>query len=358
MSKAPTVPARFAGLFRAGLLGLGAVQTINGLYAVIAPRSFFEDFPLGRGWVAALPDYSEHLVRDVGGLFLATAVILIAAGIYLERRLVGVALVSFLAFSIPHAVFHFLNLEPYEAGDAIANVVGLGAMVGIPTGLLFLLGRPAEPRPASRRAAPGSAGSRVEGVPDSTRNPLVRYAYRQSRSREGEVMDPLRVFAHNPTVMMGYGIFELASERSQRVPERIKHLALLRAAMLCGCEWCLDYGSAISAAANVSEEDLRALPTYRGSDRFDAVEILVLDYASAISATPAEVSDELFAQLREHFDEPQLVELTSIIALENYRARFNWAFGLAGQGYADGAYCVRPEAAARAPAPTVGGSPD
>lgn len=357
MSKAPTVPARFAGLFRAGLLALGAVQTINGIYALIAPRSFYDDFPLGRGWVAALPDYSEHLVRDVGGLFLATGVILVAAGIYLERRLVAVALISFLAFSIPHAIFHFFNLEPYGAGDAIGNVLGLAATVAMPLGLLYLLGRPADPRASSHGASPGSAGGRIEGVPDSTRNPFVRYAYRQSRSRGGEVMDPLRVFAHNPTLMTGYGIFELAGERSRRVPERIKHLAVLRAAMICGCEWCLDYGSAISAAANVPEEDLRALPAYRGSDRFDPVEILVLDYASAISATPTEVGDELFAQLREHFDEAQLVELTSAIALENYRARFNWAFGLAGQGYADGAYCVRPESAPTASGPAVG-NPD
>jgi hypothetical protein len=48
-------------------------------------------------------------------------------------------------------------------------------------------------------------------------------------------------------------------------------------------------------------------------------------------------------QLAAHFDEAQLVELTSAIALENYRARFNWAFGLESQGFSEGAYCVAPE---------------
>ena len=114
--------------------------------------------------------------------------------------------------------------------------------------------------------------------------------------------------------------------------------------MLCGCEWCLDFGSAISAEAGIGEEELRELPVYRASDRFTALEKLVLDYAGAVTRTPVEVSDALFAQLTEHFDAPQLVELTSIIALENYRARFNWAFGIEGQGFAEGAYCVRPEA--------------
>jgi hypothetical protein len=54
------------------------------------------------------------------------------------------------------------------------------------------------------------------------------------------------------------------------------------------------------------------------------------------------VPDESFAGLREYFDERQMVELTAI-AWKNYRARFNHAFGLESQGFADGAYCALPE---------------
>lgn len=126
-------------VFRAGLGALGAVQIATGLLALLAPRVFYDDFPFGRGWVAALPDYSEHLVRDVGGLFLATGVVLLAAAIWLERRLVAVALVSFLAFSLPHTVFHLFNLGPYGTADAVANVLALGATVLVPVVLLWLL---------------------------------------------------------------------------------------------------------------------------------------------------------------------------------------------------------------------------
>ena len=334
------------GVFRAALLALGAVQAYLGAYALFFPRGFFDDFPFGAGWVEALPAYNEHLVRDVGGLFLLSAAVLIAAGVYLQRRLVAIALGSFLLFTVPHTVFHLFNLEPYGTADVIANVVALASQVVIPLALLWLLARPPAPRskPTAARSHPASGNGRVEGVGDRTRNPVVRYAFRESRRRgDGEVLDPIRVFAHNPTIMFGYGMLELATERSQRLPERLKHLAGLRAAMLCGCEWCLDYGSAISAAHEVAEDDLRALPAYRESERFDRLECLVLDYASGMSRTPAEVSDELFAELADHLDPGQLVELTNAIAIENYRARFNWAFGLAGQGYADGAYCVRPE---------------
>jgi hypothetical protein len=133
------IPTSVAGPVRAGLLALGAIQGTIGLYALIAPRSFYDDFPLDRGWVAALPDYSEHLVRDVGGLFLGIGLVLLAAGWILERRLVIVALLGYLAFSIPHTAYHLFNLGPYETADVVANVVTLVATVLLPIGLLYAL---------------------------------------------------------------------------------------------------------------------------------------------------------------------------------------------------------------------------
>ena len=95
------IPPSQTLIFRAGLWALAGIQALDGLYALFAPRSFYDDFPLGRGWVAALPGYSEHLVRDVGGLFLATGAVLLAAAWTLERRLAIVAAASFLLFSVP-----------------------------------------------------------------------------------------------------------------------------------------------------------------------------------------------------------------------------------------------------------------
>ena len=49
-------------------------------------------------------------------------------------------------------------------------------------------------------------------------------------------------------------------------------------------------------------------------------------------------------ELLEHFSEEQLVELTGVIALENFRARFNRGFDVGDQGFSDGAVCAMPEA--------------
>jgi alkylhydroperoxidase family enzyme len=72
------------------------------------------------------------------------------------------------------------------------------------------------------------------------------------------------------------------------------------------------------------------------------LERLTLEYADAMTQTPVEVSDAVFARLRERFSEAQLVELTSAIAWENYRARFDHAFGIEGENFTEGAVCALP----------------
>ncbi|MDQ3728687.1 MAG: carboxymuconolactone decarboxylase family protein [Actinomycetota bacterium] len=337
------VLTRYRFEVRAVLIQLGAIQGTIGFYALFFPRSFFEDFPLGLSWVEVLPAYNEHLTRDVGGFFLATAVMLIAASIRLERRWVVISLIAFLAFSVPHTTWHAFNLEPYSTGDAIANIVTLAATVLLPLGVLFLLAKEGR-APAPPGGAPaGSNGFRIEPVSDRTRNPMTRISYAIARRRFGDVPDPMRVYAHNQTVMTAWALHELATERATKVPPRLKHLASMRAAMVAGCEWCLDFGSFLSKGHGVSQDEMRELPRYRDSQAFDETEKLVMDYATAMTRSPVDIPDDLFAKLRERFDEAQLVELTDIIALENYRARFNWAFGLEGQGFSEGAVCVPPE---------------
>jgi alkylhydroperoxidase family enzyme len=98
----------------------------------------------------------------------------------------------------------------------------------------------------------------------------------------------------------------------------------------------------------MTEAQLRDLPRYQASPAFSALEKVVLDYAVAMTNTPVEVPDALFARLREHFAEAELVELTAAIAWENYRARFDHAFGIEAQGFSEGAYCPLPERAASA----------
>jgi len=84
------------------------------------------------------------------------------------------------------------------------------------------------------------------------------------------------------------------------------------------------------------------LPEYRSSALFSEVDKLVLEYADVMTQTPVEVPETLFMKLREKFAEAQLVELTATLAWENYRARFDHAFGVEAEGFSEGSYCALP----------------
>jgi len=188
------------------------------------------------------------------------------------------------------------------------------------------------------RVSKSDAGLRVKLAYFFTRRQLARITGREPE----DIIEPLELYAHAPGLMFAYGKLEAASAQQDRVDWRLKVLAGLKAATLTHCEFCIDLGSQVARLSGLSDEQLLALPNYRESDLFTNLEKLVLDYATGMSRTPVEVPDSLFARLREHFDEAQLVELTSAIALENMRGRFNLALGVGAAGFSEGMVCAVP----------------
>ena len=93
----------------------------------------------------------------------------------------------------------------------------------------------------------------------------------------------------------------------------------------------------------MSDEQLRDLSRYRESSAFTLREKLVLDLAVAMTRTPPDVGDKLFAELQKHFTSAQLVELVTEIGLANLRGRFNTTFHCRVAGYSGDAYCPLPE---------------
>ncbi len=81
------------------------------------------------------------------------------------------------------------------------------------------------------------------------------------------------------------------------------------------------------------EQKVADLAGWRESRAFSDLERVALEYAERMTHTGQKVDDALFARLREHFSEPQVVELTAAIALENFRSKFNPALGVASQGF-------------------------
>jgi hypothetical protein len=110
-----------------GVLFLAALTI--GLIATLVPRAFYDDFPFLSHWVDLLPPYNEHLVTDVGGLYLGFAVIFAWAARSLDRTLVLAACVAWLLTATLHLLFHVTHLGEFGTGDAIAEIASLALLL-------------------------------------------------------------------------------------------------------------------------------------------------------------------------------------------------------------------------------------
>jgi alkylhydroperoxidase family enzyme len=85
--------------------------------------------------------------------------------------------------------------------------------------------------------------------------------------------------------------------------------------------------------AGASEDKIQQVEQAAASPLFSARERVALAYAEAMTITGQKVTDELFARVRQHFSEPEIVELTAAVALENFRSKFNTALSIEAQGF-------------------------
>jgi nucleoside-diphosphate-sugar epimerase len=112
-----------------------------GVQAEFFPRSFYDDFPFGRGWVAMDGPYNEHLIRDVGALNLALLVLTLGAIFVGSRAISRIAAVSWLVYSAPHLVYHLRHLTMSMSGvDKVGIVVSLS--IPVVAAIVMLFDRP------------------------------------------------------------------------------------------------------------------------------------------------------------------------------------------------------------------------
>jgi hypothetical protein len=130
---------------RLSLAYLFAATLLIGLPATLAPQTFYDDFPFVAHWVALLPPYNEHLVTDVGGLYLGFAVLFAWAAWTLERTLVCAVCAAWLLTAGLHLIFHVGHLDDFGTADAVAEIASLTLLLAPPPLALWAVA------PASRR---------------------------------------------------------------------------------------------------------------------------------------------------------------------------------------------------------------
>lgn len=173
------------------------------------------------------------------------------------------------------------------------------------------------------------------GPLESTLGAIARRLY------GGKVPDPLRAAFHHRRVLAGWLGLESAAMTWKRLPPRLHALAVLAVSQEIGCSWCIDFGEWEFRHRGIDPRAVREIDRWTTSDAYSDLDRAVLRYAVAASATPSAATDAMVEDLRPALDDRQIVELAALVALENYRSRFNAGLGLRSQGYRDD--CAVPE---------------
>jgi hypothetical protein len=121
-------------VLRVGVWFLALVVLLVGVVATLDPRVFYDDIP----WVSLAPPYSEHLMRDYGAMNLALGLVTVVAAITMDRLAVRTALVAYVAFAVPHLIFHVTHHHHYTTPQAVGETTALVIAAVLPLVLLPL----------------------------------------------------------------------------------------------------------------------------------------------------------------------------------------------------------------------------
>ena len=122
---------------RVGLALVGLGQAEIGVWGLIAPKSFYDNYPgFGHHWVRALGTYNEHLVRDFAASELGFAVLLVCAAIWFVRPLVVAAGLAFLAATLPHFIYHLTTTSSFSTTDNFASLGGFTLEIFVVSAIL------------------------------------------------------------------------------------------------------------------------------------------------------------------------------------------------------------------------------
>jgi hypothetical protein len=125
---------------RAALAFLALSAASVGLPAALAPHTFYDSFPFLAHWVDRIPPYNEHLVTDVGGLYLGFAVMFAWAAWKPSPALVRPLCAAWLLAATLHLGFHATHLEGFDTADAIAELASLAFLLVPPPLAIWAVG--------------------------------------------------------------------------------------------------------------------------------------------------------------------------------------------------------------------------
>jgi len=163
---------------------------------------------------------------------------------------------------------------------------------------------------------------------------FLRPLFWLQRRRYGAVLDTALLWARSPKLLFALSLlYGMLDRKSSPLDPGLRALVQVRVSQLNSCRFCTDINAATLLERGVPVTKLEALPVFHESALFDERERLVLIYTEAMTLSDRQVDDELVGQLKRHFDEDAIVELTALIAFQNMSSKFNTALDVPPQGF-------------------------
>ena len=170
--------------------------------------------------------------------------------------------------------------------------------------------------------------ARVRNVPSSELPPDLAAIYERFAGQYGPFRNQAAVFAHVPAALRHLMAMLLELREAATLPKRVLELAIVTVSKLNKCEYCVAHHTPFLIVEGVSAAGIERVLYYRDHPEFDERDKLVVEYAIAAWERPNRIPEALFARLKTHFSEAQLVELTLRITLCGFFNKFNDALGI------------------------------
>ncbi|MDX8408348.1 MAG: carboxymuconolactone decarboxylase family protein [Mariprofundaceae bacterium] len=163
---------------------------------------------------------------------------------------------------------------------------------------------------------------------------FVRLFLWNQKRRYGQVLEPARLWGRSPWVFCSLALlYGALDRRSSPLEPVLRSLVTVRVSQINWCEFCVDINSATVLKRGIDRQMLDALDEFGESRLFSQKEKAALSYAEAITYSDRQPEEAHFNELRRHFDEDAIIELTGLIAFQNMSSKFNAALGVDAQGF-------------------------
>ncbi|MGH6923210.1 MAG: carboxymuconolactone decarboxylase family protein [Propylenella sp.] len=164
---------------------------------------------------------------------------------------------------------------------------------------------------------------RVRPLPEG-HTPELKELFAKAKQTHGFVPNSQLIMQRRPKIAAAFAALSAAIWAPDNLVDRgFKRLLAHVASRAAGCQYCMAHTAGGALRLGVEEERLAAIWEYETSPLFSPAEKAALDVAVSAAQVPNGVTDEMFAKLREHWSDDEIVEIVAVIALFGFLNRWN-----------------------------------